>query len=309
MALLGGCVMADILIIGGGPAGLAAGVYAVRAGAKPVLFEQQLPGGRVNYTDIVENYPGFEPTSGMELALKLVQHAQRFGVEIRQEKVERLTVEKGVAVETSKGSYEAPCAIIATGTRAKTLGVDGEKELLGRGISLCAVCDGPLYKGKEVVVVGGGDSALTEALFLTRFVERVHLVHRRDEFRGAATLVQRVRNNEKITLHLSRVVKRFESEGGKLKRVVLASTKGEPDQTLEVEGAFLYVGNTPNTEFLEVKLEQDRGGYIVTDERMRTSVERLFAAGDVRAKVLRQIATAVADGAVAAVSAVEEWLH
>ena len=164
-------------------------------------------------------------------------------------------------------------------------------------------------EGALCVVVGGGDSALTEALFLTRFVERVHLVHRRDEFRGAATLVQRVRNNEKITLHLSRVVKRFESEGGKLKRVVLASTKGEPDQTLEVEGAFLYVGNTPNTEFLEVKLEQDRGGYIVTDERMRTSVERLFAAGDVRAKVLRQIATAVADGAVAAVSAVEEWLH
>jgi len=302
--------MADILIVGGGPAGLTAGVYALRAGAEPLVFEPMLPGGRINYTDTIENYPGVDAASGMEFSLKLTQFAQRFGVEIVKEEVNALyAAEDGVHVETSKGKYKAKAAIVASGTRARTLNVEGEKELLGRGISLCAVCDGPLYRDKEVLVVGGGDSALKEALFLANIVRHVHLVHRREQFRGAAMLAQRVRSHPKITLHLARVVKRFEAEGGRLARVVLESRKGEPDEVVEVQGAFLYVGNTPNTEFIKVELEKDGGGFILTDERMRTSHERIYAAGDVRAKALRQVVTAAADGAIAAVSAVEDWLE
>ncbi len=300
----------DIIVVGAGPAGLTAGVYGVRGGARVLLLEAGLPGGRVNYTHQVENYPGFqEAVGGMELAERMRAQAERIGVEFESEEVTALEVSDGLPViGTKKGVRETKAVVIASGSRARALGVPGERRLLGRGVSMCAVCDGSFFRGMSVAVVGGGDSACKEALHLARICDSVHIVHRRDALRAAKVLQERVFSEPKITVHWSRVVKAFEGEE-RLERLLLASTKGEEDVTLEVAGAFLYVGNLPNAEFVKAPLERDDGGYIVTDERMRTTVERIYAAGDVRAKFLRQVVTAAADGAIAACDALERWME
>jgi len=300
----------EIVVIGAGPAGVAAALYAKRAGAKTVIIDDGLVGGAVNYTDYVENYPGLsKPVSGMEFGNILNEQMERFGAERFNERVEKLFLKDGLPfIKTSISEIVGKVAIIATGCRPKKLNVEGEERFIGRGVSFCAVCDGPLFKDKEVAVIGGGDSACEEAIHLARFAKRVHLIHRRNKLRAFKILIERVSSNPRITLHLERVVSRYEGDI-RLRRLVLRSTIDGSEETLEVEGAFLYVGNEPNTGFIECEIKKDENGFIITDDNMLTSVERVYAAGDVRAKPLRQIVTAVSDGAVAASDAVKRYLE
>ena len=300
----------DVLIVGAGPAGVAAALYAKRAGAETLIVDNGLVGGKVNYTDIIENYPALaEPVSGMEFGEKLRRQLQNLELEVVSDEVKELSIKDGLPiVKTKEEEMTAEVVIIATGCSPKRLNVEGEEKFQGRGISFCAVCDGPLFKEKEVAVVGGGDSACEEALYLARLVKCVHLIHRRNELRAVKVLQERVFSNPKISLHLERIVVRCEGDV-RIRRVVLRSTKDGSEETLDVDGVFLYVGNEPNTGFIKVELEKDDAGFIVTDENMRTSVERVYAAGDVRSKSLRQIVTAAADGAIAASDAIKKYLE
>jgi thioredoxin reductase (NADPH) len=271
-------------------------------------LEKLSPGGTAALTSRVENYPGFEePISGVDLSQRMEKQARGFGLEIASESVEALIAHSGggFEVKTSAGTTEAQAVIVASGTRPRELGVEGEKEFRGRGVSYCATCDGPFFKDNEVVVVGGGDSALEEAVFLTRFCSRVYVVHRRDEFRAVRLLVERARGNEKVTFITHSIVEKIRGSEQGVEGVDVKDLESGKVKNLAVSGVFLYVGISPNAEFLPEGIETDEGGYVVTDEEMRTSAAGLFAAGDVRRKNLRQIATAVGDGAIAAMSAVK----
>ncbi len=300
----------EILIIGAGPAGLTAGIYASRAGHPTLILEKELVGGQVARTAIVENYPGFrEPIEAMTLVEEMEEQARRFGCEFATDEVKGLTAVAGagvttITVTTVQGVRTPKALIIATGTTPRRLGVEGEERFVGRGVSYCAICDGPLFRGKEVAVVGGGDSALEEADYLTRFCSRVFLIHRRDEFRAARVAQERVRRNEKITLLLSRVVTRIEGKN-RLEEVEIKDLKSGKTERLPVAGLFVYVGLLPNTGFCQGVVELDEAGFVKTDPEMRTNVPGVFAAGDVRQKRVRQIATAVGDGAIAAMMAHE----
>lgn len=298
----------DVVIVGAGPAGLTAAIYAGRARLDTVVIDHGVAGGQVATTDMVENYPGFpQGVSGAELAGLMNEQAERFGARIEMAEAEGLAREGDVwRVDTSEGPYRARAVIVATGTRPRELGVPGEKEFRGRGISYCATCDGAFFRDKPVVVVGGGDSAVTEAEFLTRFASHVTIVHRRDQLRAARSLQERVLDNPKISVRWNAVVTSFLGEG-RLQRVRLRDVKAGTESEVEAEGAFIYVGLLPNTSFLNGVVPLDEGGYLVTDEAMALPVPGLFAAGDVRRKRLRQVATAVGDGAVAAMAA-EEYI-
>lgn len=298
----------DLLIIGGGPAGLTAGMYGARGGLNTLVLERGAPGGQAAQTDRIENYPGFpDGISGVELAMKFTEQAQRFGA-----KLEMATVEKAdftgklKRVWTAKGEYTGRAVIIATGASPRSLEVPGEEALRGRGVSYCATCDGAFFRGKKVAVVGGGDSAVEEALFLTRFAEQVIIIHRRDKLRAAQVLQQRAREHPKITFSWNTVVEAILGESKvealRLKDVVSGVVREE-----SFDGIFIFIGHKPNTAFLLGALSLDEGGYIVTGEDLSTSVSGVFAAGDVRAKAFRQIATAVGDGAAAAMAA-EKYL-
>ncbi len=297
----------DLLIVGAGPAGLTAGLYASRAGLRVRCLEKMSPGGTAALTSRVENYPGFEePISGFDLGRQMESQARRFGLEIVSEAVDALAAgPDGFEVTTAGGTAKAPAVIVASGTKPRELGVEGEKEFRGKGVSYCATCDGAFFKDNEVVVVGGGDSALEEAVFLTRFCSRVYVVHRRDEFRAVRVLVERARGNEKITFVTRSVVQSIAGSERGVEGVEIKDLESGNVKKLAVSGVFLYVGISPNTEFLPEGIETDEAGYVITDEEMKTSEQGLFAAGDVRRKSLRQIATAVGDGAVAAMSAVK----
>jgi thioredoxin reductase (NADPH) len=294
----------EILIVGAGPAGLTAGIYTARAGHKVLVVEKGISGGQMALTSEVENYPGFaQQVSGMELAQTMEQQAARFGCEMLNTEVSGIvTSAGGFEVSTTSGPIQAAAVIICSGVKPKQIGVPGEKELLGRGVSYCAVCDGPLFKGKEVAVVGGGDSALEEALYLTNIAARVHLIHRRDEFRACRCAQDRLAERQNVGYHLSHVI---ESINGtqRVESLALKDLKNDSTSLLPVSGVFIYAGWLPNSGWCSNLVDLDHNGDITTDDRLRTSVPGIFAAGDVRNTPLRQVATAVGDGALAAMSA------
>lgn len=293
----------DIVVIGGGPAGLTAGIYAGRALLRTLVLESMMPGGQVTMTSHIENYPGVGKTTGAELTAGMAQQTAECGAVIKTVEVRGLkTGEDGFEIATSAEPYRAKAVILAMGTAYRKLGVPGEEEFLGRGVSYCATCDGPLYREQEIAVVGGGDSALQEALYLTTFASKVYLIHRRDEFRGVPVLQDRVRKHEKIECFLSHVVEKISGEGG-VDRVVLKNLKTGEIFDHPVAGVFLFVGLIPRTELVKGIVDTDEWGFILTDQEMKTNVRGVLAAGDCRAKLLRQIATAVGDGATAAFAA------
>ncbi len=292
----------DVIIVGGGPAGLTAGIYTGREELSTLLLEKGLCGGWPNLTGTIDNYPGFpEGINGMELAARFKAQAERFGVEIREfEEVVRVdTTEEDLRVETGKGWYRSRALIAAPGSRTRPLGIPGEKELLGKGVSYCATCDGPLYRDKEVAVVGGGNAALEEALFLTRFASRVHLVHRRDRFRGEKYVVGELEKTGKVNFVLESVPVAINGTNG-VETLTLSSRADGRESLLEVEGVFIFVGVEPNSDFLRNVVDLDDQGFIVSDPAMHTSVRTVFAAGDVRSGNVRQIAAACGEGTVAA---------
>jgi thioredoxin reductase (NADPH) len=297
----------DIAVIGGGPAGLAAGLYAARGRAKTVVFERGIPGGQIVTTDWVENYPGFpDGIAGSELGDLMTRQAEAHGADIRSfAPIESVSVDNtGHFVLTSEGAeYEADCVIVATGAIPRKLGIPGEAEFTGRGVSWCATCDGALYKEKVVAVVGGGDAAVEEAMFLTRFASRVHLIHRRDEFRATKCIQERCHVNPKIQEHLSRIPVEVIGEEGRVAGVRLQSTKGEPEELLPVQGVFIFVGVDPLVGLVNELVKLSDNGYITIDHDGRTSVPGLFAAGDVTDSELKQVITAAAKGASAAFEA------
>ena len=297
------------MIIGAGPAGLTAGLYASRAGWRAGCLERLAPGGQAALTAVVENYPGFEqPIGGFELCSRMEAQARKSGMELLREEAESLTLSGGgVSVKAASGALDAGAVIVATGARPRELGVPGEKELRGKGVSYCATCDGPLFKGQTVAVIGGGDSALEESLFLARLCSRVYVVHRRHEFRAVKVVVERALSEKKIVPVLGSTVTSIIGTDSVEAVEVRDVASGAPDR-LEVAGVFLYVGLLPNSEFLSGQVARDDSGYVITNEEMATSAPGVFAAGDVRRKLLRQISTAVGDGAVAAVSAAR-YLH
>lgn len=301
--------MKDLVIIGGGPGGLAAGIYAARADLKTVLLEKGMPGGLAATTEFIENYPGFpEGISGPELAMNMENQARRFGLEVVNDYVEKFEPkEKYFLVKTSSKEIQAKAVILATGASPQMLGVRGEDEMHGRGVSYCATCDGAFFRGKKVAVVGGGDAAVEEALFLTKFAEEVYIIHRRGELRAAKIIQQRAKENPKIKFIWHSVVEEIIGstvvEGVKLKDV-----RTNEINNLQVNGVFVYVGTRPSSELIKDLVDTDERGYVLADENMRTSYPGIFAIGDVRQKSLRQVVTAVADGAIAAV-AVEKYLE
>jgi len=296
----------DIAIIGGGPAGLSAALYAARGRASTVVFESQLPGGQIITTDWIENYPGMpEGLNGSRIAELMHEHAAKFGAEFRTfAVVESITDERGGFLITADDeSYLARTVILATGARPRALGIPGEAEFTGRGVSWCATCDGALYRGKVVAVVGGGDAALEEALFLTKFCERVHLIHRRDEFRATKVIQERVHANEKIELHMSRIPTAVIGAEGKVAALELASADGGPIETLPVAGVFEFVGVDPSSALVADLVDLAPGGWVKIDHSGATSHPGLFAAGDVTDTPLKQVVTAAAQGASAAFDA------
>ena len=294
----------EILVVGAGPAGLTAGIYAARSGHKALVLEKAFAGGQMALTSEVENYPGFsEPVSGMLLAQTMEQQAVRFGCEVLNAEATGITAAPaGFEVATTAGPVAAAAVIVCTGVKPKLLGVPGEKELIGRGVSYCAVCDGPLFKGREVAVIGGGDSALDEALYLSNIASHVHLVHRRDEFRACPFAQQRLRERGNVTYHLSCAV---ESINGtqRVESLTVKNLKDASTIVVPVGGTFIYVGWLPNTAWCASLLALDDSGNVKADDRLRTTAPGVFAAGDVRNTPLRQVATAVGDGALAAMSA------
>lgn len=295
----------DLIIIGGGPAGLTAGIYASRARLKTLLLEKALPGGQILSSPLVENYPGLtKGISGAKMIEEMVGQAERFGTEIRTETV--VSVEdsgnKGKTVKTDKGSYKAITVIFAMGATYSKLNVPGEDKLSGRGVSYCATCDGPLFRDKEVVVVGGGDTAIEEALFLTKFCAKVNIVHRRDELRATKILQERAFANKKINIIWNSVATEILG-GQKVESVMLKDVKANKETLLATSGVFLAVGFTPHTELASGLVKTDEKGYIITNDDMETSREGLFAAGDCRKKLLRQVVSACGDGATAAFAA------
>ncbi len=298
--------MYDVIIIGGGPAGLAAAVYAARACLHTLLLEKQpMGGGQILNTAEVDNYPGIPGANGFELGQKFADHAKRLGIEPRTEEVTAVDCLASVKkVITNKGTYEAANLIYAAGARHRTLGVPGEETFAGRGVSYCATCDGAFLRGKTAAVVGGGDVALEDALFLANICRNVFLIHRRDTFRGAKSLQNRVMATENIELILDTTVEEIHGETG-VTELLIRNKKEDRTSRLAADGIFIAAGILPYTDLLKGQVELDENGYIIADESCRTNVKGVYAAGDVRAKALRQIITAAADGANA-VSAIEK---
>jgi thioredoxin reductase (NADPH) len=296
----------DVIIIGGGPAGLTAGLYTSRAKLKTILIEKGLIGGQVTTTEFVENYPGFEEgITGAELAMKMDRQAKRFGLEIVQASVQKLNLQgktKKIILEGDQQEYETKSVLIATGAHPKLLKIEGEDAFRGKGVSYCATCDGAFFKGENIAVVGGGDSAVQEGIFLTRFAEKVYIIHRRDQLRAEKILQERALSNPKIEFIWDTIVKKIEGNES-VKSLKIENVKTRETSSLEVQGVFIYIGYNPNTEFLTGLLNLDSEGFIITDEKMATSAPGVFAIGDVRSKELKQIATAVGEGATAAVEA------
>ncbi len=299
----------DVIIIGGGPAGLTAGLYTSRSRLRSVLIENGLLGGQMTTTELVENYPGFpQGIAGDELSRLMEEQAKRFGLEIIPEYVVEVGLEGGKkVVKTEEGTYVSDALVICTGTEYRKLGVPGEKEFAGKGVSYCATCDGAFFQGNQIVVVGGGDSALTEALYLTKFVKEVTIIHRREALRGTKIYQEKVFANPKIKMLWNSVIQEIKGDTTVHSIRVKNVRTGQVTEH-DIQGVFLFVGLLPRTQFLRGLVEMDEDGYILTGENGETSVKGIFAAGDCRKKLVRQIATAVGDGATAA-CAVEKYLE
>jgi len=293
----------DLVIIGAGPAGLTAGLYAARARMNVLLIEKAVPGGQILITDWIENYPGFpEGISGFDLAEKIKEQALALGLDIETAEVQGLDL-SGTSKEVilKKKRIKTKSLIIASGASPRRLGV-GEEKFMGKGISFCATCDGPFFRDKVVVAVGGGDTAVQESIFLTRFAKKVYLVHRRDELRATKILQERAFSNDKMEFLWDSVVTGMDGLFG-VEKVSVKNLKTGNETEIAANGCFIWVGILPNTEFIKGDVKTDESGFIIVDNKMQTNVPGVFAIGDVRDTPLRQIATAVGDGAVAAVSA------
>lgn len=295
----------DLAILGGGPAGLSAGVYAGRAGLKTVIVERGLYGGQLQNTEDVENYPGIRQTTGPELAEVMGAHPEDFEVEKKYGEIESVSLEGDQKIiDIGSEKVIAKAVIIATGATPSKLGVPGEEEFSGRGVSYCAICDGAFFKNKKLLVIGGGDSAVEEGNFLTRFATDVTIVHRRDKLRATPILQEKAKDNPKVDFLWNHAVETIKGEK-MLQEVELKNTIDGSKQNVKADGVFIYVGLIPNTDFLLGSNILDDQGYIITNEEMETLIPGVFAAGDVRQKKLRQIITAASDGAVAAMNVYE----
>lgn len=294
----------DTIILGGGPAGLSAAIYASRGAVSTAIVDLNMLGGQPsNYLEL-ENYPGFQVIGGYDLMEKFEEHADKFGVKkFPMQEIQTVDL-KNKTIVTNEYEFKAKTIIIATGAQPMKLGVPGEKEFVGRGVSYCAVCDGAFYKNKVVAVVGGGNAAVEEAMYLTKFADKVYVIHRRNELRADKIVQERAFKNDKIEFIWDSVVKEIKGDN-LVNTAVLENVKTKEISNLSVNGVFPYIGMTPNVENISGQLQQDARGFIVTDETMATSVEGVFAIGDVRTTPLRQVITAAADGAVGAVYAVK----
>jgi thioredoxin reductase (NADPH) len=300
----------DLIIVGGGPAGLCAALYAARGMLKAVLLERGIPGGELLNTEKIEDYPGFTSILGPDLATRMAEHAQAFGAEIRQDEVEgiyRLGDGTFRVAATSGTEYFAPTVILTAGGTPTKLGVPGEVEYAGRGVSYCAVCDGAFFKGETIAVVGGGDAAVEEADYLTRYAAKVYIIHRRGEFRASRLLQDRAFANPKIEVLWNKRVLEMRGDPTGLKDLLLEDTITGERSTLAATGCFVFIGFTPNSGLIKGHVDHDPAGYLQTDDRMMTSIPGLFAAGDLRVQLTRQITTAVGDATTAAI-AVEKYL-
>lgn len=294
----------DLVIIGAGPAGMTAAVYASRANLKTLMIERGIPGGQMANTEDIENYPGYESILGPDLSNKMFEHAKKFGAEYAYGIItEVINEEPYKIVVAGDKKYRTKAIIIATGAKHKSLGVPGEEELAGRGVSYCAVCDGAFFKERELFVIGGGDSAVEEGIYLTKFASKVTIVHRRDALRAQKIIQDRAFKNEKIDFIWDTVLKSINDIDGKVGTVTLENVKTGEIYERETAGVFIYIGLVPMTEPFESLGITNEEGYIPTNENMETSIPGIFAAGDVREKTLRQIVTATGDGSIAAETA------
>jgi len=300
----------DVVIVGAGPAGLCAALYAGRGMLNAVVIERGLPGGELLNTDLIEDYIGFESVKGPELARIMTDHAKKFGAQIVMDTVESIAKQPDGTfdVKTQLGrTYRAPAVILTAGGTPRRLNVPGEVEYAGKGVSYCAVCDGAFFKGEVLAVVGGGDAAVEEADYLTKYAEKVFIIHRRDELRASPIIQKRAFKNPKIEVVWNKVVQEIEGKSQGVTQLLLEDTVTGERSTLPVGGVFIFVGFTPNSGLIKGHFDHDPGGYIITNSHMMTSIPGLFAAGDLRVQLVRQITTAVGDATTAAI-AVEKYL-
>ena len=290
----------DLAIIGAGSAGLSAAIYGARGGLKTVVFESGVVGGQIVLTNEIENYPGYEEImSGFELMCKMRMQAERFGAEIIEETVEKIIIEHDEKIIiTADNTYLSKTVAFATGASPRKLGVPGEERLMSKGVSYCATCDAALYKGKTVAMIGGGDSAIEEAIFLTKFAEKVFIIHRRDELRAVHSIQERAFNNSKIEFIFDTIVEEIKGDK-KVESLLLHNKKNNNSFEINVDGVFVYVGIVPNNELIKDLLELDTQGFVITNEDMETSIPGFYVIGDIRKKTLRQVVTATSDGAIA----------
>lgn len=294
--------MTDLLIVGAGCAGLTAAIYGIRAGLSVTVLEGGFAGGQIAITDEIENYPGYVKISGPDLAMKIYDQAKALGADIRLEEVVSASLSPSVkTLRTSEGEYEGKAVIIANGVKRRTLGCPGEQELTGKGVSYCATCDGAFFQGKDVAVIGGGNTALEDALFLSNLCEKVHLIHRRNTFRGEKRLADAVENRKNILFHGETVVREILGEKA-VTAVIQQNTVTGEEAILPVSAVFVAIGLIPDNQIF-TELSLDPNGYLAAGEDCKTNIDGVFAAGDTRAKTLRQILTAASDGATAAFQA------
>jgi thioredoxin reductase (NADPH) len=302
----------DVVIVGAGPAGLTAGMYAGRSMLKTVVLERGVPGGELLNTEIIEDYPGFEHIEGWDLAQKFESHARKFGAEILTgvvvETVRKAADDTFESITESGDVYRSPAVILTAGGTPIKLGIPGELEYAGKGVSYCAICDGAFFKGHTIAVIGGGDAACEESDFLTRYAEKVYLIHRRDQFRASKIIQKRVFENPKIEVIWDTVVERIDADdAGLVNNLKLRNVKSDEQRDLSATGIFIFIGFRPNTGMIEGHVDHDPGGYIITDVNMESSMKGLFVAGDVRAQLTRQVTTAAGDATTAAIAA-EKYL-
>jgi thioredoxin reductase (NADPH) len=293
----------DIVIIGAGPAGLSAGLYAARARRRSLLLEREVTGGQIALTSTIENYPGFEEINGFDLGQQMQRQAEKYGLETTFTEVTSISQQDGLhAIETKNGAYTAKAVIYTSGADYNKIGVPGEAELTGKGVSYCATCDAAFFQDQVCAVIGGGDAAMDEGLFVTRYASKVYVIHRRDELRASKILQERAFANDKMEFVWDTVVTEIEGDEG-VERLQLENVKTNKTSTLDVSGVFIFIGLTPNTDLLKGTVKMDAGAHIYVNEWMETETPGLFAAGDVRVNSARQVVTAAGDGATAAIRA------
>ena len=300
----------QVIIIGSGPAGLTAAIYAARANLNPLIIAGNALGGQIATTSEVENFPGFDSILGPDLVQQMQAQAEKFGTRFEYDEVTEVDFRPGqpLRLKTYSNEYEAESVIITTGASAKKLDIPGETELVGRGVSYCATCDGFFFKGKDVLVIGGGDSALQEALFLTKFASRVRVVHRRDQFRAGDFLQKKASENDKIQFVFDTVLERIDGEQGKVASVQARNLKTDTVARLETDGVFVFVGHFPNSNLFKGQLEMDAQGFLTVDRHLMTNVPGVFAAGEIMDPIFKQAISSAGQGCMAAIAA-ERWLE